>query len=123
MTKESKEITINGVEYIRKDMLRTPAEERDGMPYVIVRSPSVGVFAGYLESREGREVVIREARRIWYWDGAATLSQLAVDGTKAPENCKFPCAVNRVEVLDVGEILYCTERARRSIQAVPVWER
>lgn len=91
--------------------------------YVIVRTYSAGVFAGELESRNGQEVVLRNARRIWYWDGAASLSQLAMEGTSKPENCKFPCAVDRVELLQVIEILDVTEEARKSIEGVPVWKK
>lgn len=90
--------------------------------YVIVRTYSAGVFAGTLESRKGREVVLRDARRIWYWKGAATLSQLAVDGTSNPSGCKFPCPVPRVELLEAIEILDVTERAKESIESVPVWK-
>lgn len=91
------------------------------MKYVIVRTYSAGVFAGYLESRTGKEVVMRNARRIWYWDGAASLSQLAMEGTSKPENCKFPCEVDRVELLEAIEILDCTEKAKESIANVPIW--
>jgi len=91
------------------------------MKYVIVRTYSAGVFAGSLESRTGREVVLRDARRIWYWSGAATLSQLAVDGTSDPENCKFPVAVDRVELLEAIEILDVTPEAEASIKGVSVW--
>lgn len=91
------------------------------MKYVIVRTYSAGVFAGELESREGREVVLRNARRIWFWDGAATLSQLSMEGTKKPENCKFPCEVDRVELLEAIEILDTTAEAQLSIKNVPVW--
>ena len=91
------------------------------LPYRIVRTQSAGVFAGLLESRKGSGVVMRDARRIYYWAGAATLSQLASDGTAKPSECKFPCAVDRVELFGVIEILDVTERARASIQSVPVW--
>lgn len=94
--------------------------ERAGR-YVIVRTYSAGVFAGTLESRTGREVVLRDARRLWYWSGAASLSQLAVSGTKRPADCKFPVAVPRVELLEAIEILDVTEAARRSIEEVPPW--
>jgi hypothetical protein len=90
--------------------------------YVIVRTCSAGVFAGNLESRNGQEVVLRNARRIWYWKGAATLSQLGTDGTSAPKECKFPCEVDRVELLQAIEILDVTEAAEASIKAVPVWK-
>lgn len=89
--------------------------------YVIVRTYSAGVFAGNIESRKGKEVVMRDARRLWYWDGAASLSQLATDGTCKPENCKFPCAVDRVTLLEAIEILDVTKTAEKSIREVPVW--
>ena len=89
----------------------------------IVRTYSAGVFYGVVDKRKGQEAVMRNARRLWYWDGAATLSQLAMEGTKAPQNCKFPCPVSRVELIQVIEILDTTEAARKSIEAVPVWAR
>lgn len=92
------------------------------MKYVIVRTYSAGVFAGYIESRSGREVVMVNARRLWYWDGAASLSQLAMEGVKKPENCKFPCEVKRVELLEVIEILDTTDEAEKSIKGVKIWE-
>ena len=91
--------------------------------YVIVRTYSAGVFAGNLESKQKDEVVLSNARRIWYWDGAATLSQLAMEGTKKPENCKFPCPVTEVTLLGVIEILAVTKEAEKSIKEVPIWER
>jgi hypothetical protein len=91
--------------------------------YVIARTHSAGVFAGVLESRKGQEVVLRNARRIWYWKGAASLSQLAMEGTSCPNECKFPIAVNRVELLQVIEILDCTLKAKISIESVPVWKQ
>jgi hypothetical protein len=91
--------------------------------YVIVRTYSAGVFAGYLKSRNGQEVILTKARRIWYWDGAASLSQLAQEGTSKPENCKFPCEVNEVTLLQAVEILAVTEKARESIFGVPIWKQ
>ena len=100
-----------------------PAKTFNGLKYVICRTYSAGVFAGYLESRTGQEVVLRQARRIWYWEGAASLSQLAMEGTKSPDRCKFPCAVDREELLQAIEILDCTLSAQDSIQNVPVWKK
>lgn len=88
--------------------------------FVIVRTYSAGVFAGVLESRAGQEVVLTAARRLWYWSGAASLSELA-RGTSKPKQCKFPVAVARVELLQAIEILDVTPEARASIEAVPVW--
>ena len=89
--------------------------------YIIVRTYSAGVFAGVLESRVGQEVVLTNVRRLWYWAGAASLSELAVRGTSKPEQCKFPVAAPREELLQAIEILDVTPGARASIDAVPIW--
>ena len=90
--------------------------------YVIVRTFSAGVFAGTLVSREGREVTLSNARRLWYWSGAASLSELAMRGVKRPEYCKFPIAVPEVLLLEAIEIIPCTQEARASIEGVPEWK-
>ena len=108
------EINIDGTIYV-------PKESNEGMPYVMVRTQSAGVFAGYLKSRNGKEVVLSEARRIWYWDGAASLSQLAMEGTSKPEKCKFPCEVSEVTLMETIEMIPITEKARKSIAGVPIW--
>lgn len=91
--------------------------------WVIVRTYNAGVFAGLIVSRRGQEVVMEQARRLWYWSGAASLSQLAQEGTKDPSNCKFPVAVERVELLQAVEIIDLTPQAKKSIDAVPVWQK
>mgnify|MGYP001172933750 CR=1 FL=1 len=124
METEVNEISINGVSYVPKGSESSePAVNLNGVPYVIVRTYSAGVFAGYIESRNGQEVVMRKARRIWYWDGAASLSQLAMEGTSKPEKCKFPCEVDKVELLNVIEILTVTKKAEKSIKGVKVWKQ
>jgi hypothetical protein len=90
--------------------------------YVIVRTYSAGVFAGYLESRNGQDGVMIDSRGLWYWDGACSLSQLAVDGTTKPENCKFTVVVPRRELTQIIEIIPCTKKAEDSIKAVDVWK-
>lgn len=89
----------------------------------IVRCYGAGVFLATIESRKGKEAILRNARRLWYWSGAASLSQLAMEGTKDPSNCKFPCVVDRIVVTEVIEILDTTEAACASLDAVPTWQR
>jgi 5-formaminoimidazole-4-carboxamide-1-beta-D-ribofuranosyl 5'-monophosphate synthetase len=91
--------------------------------YVIVRTYSAGVFAGTLIKKEGDEVEMHNARRLWYWDGAASLSQLAEEGVKKPENCKFPQEVEQVVLLGVVEILKVSEAAKKSIDGVEIWKQ
>lgn len=94
---------------------------KEAVRRVIVRTYSAGVFAGEMESRKGQEVVLKNARRLWYWQGATSLSQLATEGTSKPSGCKFPPAVPRVELLQAIEILDMTDAAWKSIQEVPEW--
>lgn len=124
MEQKINEIEINGVTYVPNNSIQNlvMASKLDGMEYCMVRTYSAGVFAGYIESRDGKEAVLRNARRIWKWDGAASLSQLATDGTSSPNNCKFPVSVDKVILTEVIEIIPITEKAKNSIEGVPVWK-
>ena len=90
--------------------------------YCIVRCNSAGVFAGVVKARNGREVTMTDARRLWYWSGAASISQLAVEGTKRPHGCKFTMAVPEIVLLEAIEIIPCTPEAEASIRGVDVWK-
>lgn len=117
----TQEITINGVKYVPASSVNAEAPKLSGKPYVIVRTYSAGVFAGYLNSREGKEVELLNARRLWYWDGAASLSELSQLGTKSPEKCKFPQQVPSIVLTEAIEILTVSAKAKESIDSVKVW--
>ena len=116
------EITINGIDYIKKSSILEQSQTLDGLEYVMCRTYSAGVFAGYLENIEGQKVVLVNARRIWKWAGASSLSQLATDGTSSPNDCKFPCEVSKITLLQAIEIIPITEKAKISIQGVSEWK-
>lgn len=90
---------------------------------VIVRCNRAGVFYGTLGEKEGQEVALKDCRRIWYWDGAASLHQLAAEGTTAPSNCKFTMRVESIVMTEAIEIIPCTDKAIESIEAVKEWKR
>lgn len=92
------------------------------MKYVLVRTYSAGVFVGILKSQKGQVVVLQKARRLWFWSGAATLSQLAMEGVKKPKECKFPCEVDQIILTEAIEIISVTDEAKASIADVPVWK-
>jgi hypothetical protein len=122
MNKEKIEtITINNVEYVRKDSFQSKADDLDGMKAVIVRTYSAGVFYGYLESQVGQEVVLRKARRMWQWYGAS-LSECAQSGTPDKSKCKFPEPVDVVKLLNAIEILDLTNKAKESLDGVAIWK-
>jgi hypothetical protein len=90
--------------------------------YYIIRADRAGVFAGNIKERNGSEVVLENARRIWYWDGAASLSQMAMEGVKKPENCRFTVTVPEITILGVIEIIPCTKEAEECIKKVKEWK-
>ena len=99
-------ITVNGVNYVKE-------QDTNELQYVIIRTYSAGVHAGYLKEKNGLECTLVNARRIYFWDGAATLSQLAIEGTSKPDKCKFPCKVDKIHLQWI-EIIDCTDKAKDS---------
>lgn len=91
--------------------------------YCIIRGKEFGVFAGTVEAVEGDRVLLKNARRLWYWDGAASLSQIAAEGVKNPGACKFTVTVESVVLIGVIEIIPATEQAKTIIDEVRVWKR
>lgn len=88
---------------------------------VMVRS-TAGVFVGELQAYQNEEATLTDVRRLWYWTGAASLSQLAQEGTSSPKTCKFPCEVSRIVIPKVMEMLDVTAKAKKSIDSVPEWK-
>ncbi len=98
-------------------------ETLEGMEYKIIRTYSAGVHAGFLKEVEGDTVTLVQSRRLWRWDGAASLSQLAERGTSKPSECKFPCVVSGELRLNKWiEIIDVTKEAKESIESVEIWE-
>ena len=89
----------------------------------IIRAEKAGVFFGKIKERTGSEVTMTDVRRLWYWNGACSLSQLATEGTKVPDDCKFTVTVPEMTILGVIEIIPCTDAAEKSIKAVKEWKR
>lgn len=90
---------------------------------VIIRAEKAGVFFGEIKERSGQEVTLTNCRRLWYWNGAASLSQLAKEGVKNPEDCKFTVTIDEITVFGVIEIIPCTKEAIESINSVAEWKR
>lgn len=87
----------------------------------IVRCDRSGVFFGTLEEMEGQQARISNVRNIWWWEGAASVMQLAKEGTKQPNDCKFTVTVSEIVVKDVIQVIPCTEEAIANIEAVKSW--
>lgn len=90
--------------------------------FCIIRCNRAGVFFAKVRKLDGDVAELTEARRLWYWYGAASLSQLAMEGVKRPGSCKFTVTVPAMTVLGVIEVIPCTDEAVESIKGVPVWK-
>lgn len=90
--------------------------------YCVIRAANAGVFAGTIAEINGDMVVLNDARRLWRWSGAASLSQLAAEGVKNPNDCKFTMPIETIAVFNVIEILPTTIPAMTNIKEVPVWK-
>jgi FMN-dependent NADH-azoreductase len=89
---------------------------------VIVRGDRSGVFFGTLESKNGREVILSNVRKIWKWEGAAAVEQISVDGVANKEESKFTVVVESIEITDAIQILPCTEKAIANLESVAEWK-
>lgn len=89
----------------------------------IFRGDRSGVFFGTMLERNVREVTIGQCRRLWYWDGANSLSDVALIGTTKPGNCKFTAEVEKLTIVDLIEFIPCTEKATKVIEGVEEWTR
>jgi len=120
------EIEINKEIYVLKSSISQKASssiKHNKMPYVVIRTYSAGVHVGWLKERKGKEVTLVDSRRIWSWEGACSLSQIAIEGVKVPDKCKFSMEVNEILLTEAIEIIQTTEVARLNIQKVPIWKQ
>ena len=91
--------------------------------YYIVRGDRSGVFFGQVTARNGQEIELRNVRKLWYWDGACAVEQLAVDGVTAPDRCKFTVVVPEMTITDAIQIVACSDRAVNALSGVRVWKK
>lgn len=90
--------------------------------YYIVRANEAGVFFGKIKERSHDEVTMTDVRKLWYWDGAAAVEQLAVDGVSKPKNCQFTVVIDEMIIANPIQIIPCTNKAYKSLSEVPAWK-
>lgn len=124
------ELEINGEKYVLASSIKKDnklAENISDLKNVLIRSYASGVHIGLLKSQQdtlsGKNVVLLNSRRVYYWDGAATLSQLAMEGSNKPRNCKITMEVNEIEVMNVIEIIPITEKAFNNFNSIKAWKQ
>jgi len=120
-------VYIDGVEYVKKSDANDSVVSSDGLPYVLVRSNRAGVFIGFLKEKkyypQGTVVILVDSRNIYYWDGAAGISQIAELGVSKPENCKITISVKEREISEVIEIIPITSIAKSNLDKILPWKK
>lgn len=120
-------IMIDDQKYVRADCVHQKAEKFDGMEKCIIRSYGAGVFYGYVKEKKselnGINIILCKAKRIHYWDGACSLTQLALEGTKSPQNCRITDAVDEQFIANVIEIIPLTQKASKNLDEVAIWKK
>lgn len=115
-----KTIEINGIEYVRKDSIEAGVT-LNTENIVLVRTYSAGVHFGTLTSREGREVVLTNARRLYQWSGACSLSQVAVDGVKL-SGSKISVIVPEITLTEAIEVIPMSKQAATTMMEAEAWK-
>ena len=95
------------------------------LPFVLIRCNMAGCHFGYmLEKREPNGefigVTLLKSRRIYSWAGANTLSDLAMNGSTNPKDCKISLPVDKEDFM-ACEIIYCSENGKNALSAIPIW--
>lgn len=116
-------IKIDDVEYVRADS-KNIAEFVDGMRYCVVRTYSAGVHIGYVKEfgeKHPQHAKLLKSRRLHYWDGAASLSQVAMDGVNS--SSRIAMELPEIELTDVIEVIPCSDDAAKFFQKAKAWKK
>lgn len=91
----------------------------------IVRCYGAGVFFGEVKEvtsdANGLNVRLANARKVWYWAGAAAVEQLSQDGCS--DSSKITVAVPSLVVANAIQIIPCSDKAIANIEAKKEWKR
>lgn len=90
------------------------SEEYGVGKFVVIRTYSAGVHTGVLVSRKDREVVLKDARRIWRWGGANTLNEVSQKGINN-EYSRISEPVPEILLTEAVEVLPCSDEARDNL--------
>ena len=90
--------------------------------YYIVRADRAGVFFGKIKEQSHDMVTMTNVRKIFYWDGACAVEEIATIGTKKPDKCKITVEIPEMVIADPIQIIPCTDTAVEVLSGVKVWK-
>jgi hypothetical protein len=88
---------------------------------IIARIDRAGVFHGTLDHIDNDIMRLKDARRIYYWNGALSVTDMAANGITGG---KVTVPVTTVEFMSdkIVELNECSEEASKSIEAIKPWK-
>lgn len=89
----------------------------------LFRTYSAGIHYGTLLEKDGQDCLLMNAKRIWYWSGACSISQIAMEGSKDISNCKIAVMVDSILLSQVIEIIPMTKSAIHNLDSGVVWKK
>ncbi|MBL0317152.1 MAG: hypothetical protein IPP69_15845 [Flavobacteriales bacterium] len=103
-----------------KNQLFTPNQ------FYIIRADKAGVFLAKIESIEGDTIVCNSLRRLYYWEGALDVTQIAAHGVDRPQSCKFSTQLaitDKSTIFNAIEFHPASDKAIESINSVKEWNK
>jgi len=105
---------------IKEDFIMSKKIEKDTNTYIV--SGPAGTYLGQIVNRKGDVVEMENAQLLYYWSGANSLNQLAREGTKDSNSCKFSVECD-VTCYGVLRVIKCTQEAVASLRGVAIWRK
>jgi hypothetical protein len=121
---EPNTIKIDDIEYVRIDSINKLSDPVDGLRYAVVRTYSAGVHIGYVKEFGGihpQQATLIKSRRLHYWSGACSLSQVAMDGVSSES--RIAVEVPEITLTDVIELIPCSKKATEFFQTAKEWKK
>lgn len=91
--------------------------------YFIVRCDRAGVFFGNIKEKSKDSVIMTNVQKIWYWDGACAVEQLALTGPMKPKSCKLTVIIDEMEVFSPNQVIECTNESITTLKGISIWKQ
>jgi hypothetical protein len=89
----------------------------------IVRTDRAGVFYGEVKSKTKDAIVMTNVRKIFYWNGACAVEELALNGTKLPNDCKLTVTIPEMEIASPIQIIPCSKESVKILNSIAIWKK
>jgi hypothetical protein len=88
---------------------------------VLVRTYSAGVHVGTPVGKlKGKEITLKNAHRIWRWQGANTLHELSQEGASSTSFTRISEIVPSITLTEATEVIPCSTKAAKNL-TTPRW--